>query len=105
MTLSVCFILNSYADENKLKIGMLIPMTGDDKKIGQQIIKATRMALRDIGSPNIEIFPKDTGSNPNQTLDAANEFDQMGIRIVIGPIFYKNIIHLDKVKNIKPTIV
>ena len=24
--------LNSYADENKLKIGMLIPMTGDDKK-------------------------------------------------------------------------
>ena len=58
------------------------------------------MALKDIDTNKLEIYPKDTGSNPNQTLDAANEFDQMGISIVIGPIFYKNIIHLDKVKNI-----
>ena len=70
--------LNLYADENKLKIGMLVPMTGDDKKIGQQIIKATRMALQDINSSNIEIFPKDTGSNPTLTLKSAREIQQIG---------------------------
>ena len=63
--------LKSYAQENKLKIGMLVPMTGDDKKIGQQIIKATRMALEDINSDNIEIYPKDTGSNQSLTLKSA----------------------------------
>ncbi len=92
--------LNSYADENKLKIGMLIPMTGDDKKIGQQIIKSTRMALRDIGSPNIEIFPKDTGSNPTLTLKSAKEIKQMGINVVIGPVFYKSLTYLDEFENI-----
>ena len=52
-------------------------MTGDDKKIGQQIIKATRMALKDINSDNIEIFPKDTGSNPTLTLKSAKELQQL----------------------------
>ena len=99
---SVFFSINSNLSlaEEKLKIGILVPMTGNNKELGQSIIKATKMALKDIDTNKLEIYPKDTGSNPNQTLDAANEFDQMGISIVIGPIFYKNIIHLDKVKNI-----
>ena len=46
-------------------------MTGENKKIGQQIIKSTRMALKDIGNNKIEIYPKDTNSNPNQTLQSA----------------------------------
>ena len=99
---SVFFSINSNLSlaEEKLKIGILVPMTGNNKELGQSIIKATKMALKDIDTNKLEIYPKDTGSNPNQTLDAANEFDQMGISIVIGPIFYKNIIHLYKVKNI-----
>ncbi len=92
--------INSYAEENKLKIGMLVPMTGDDKKIGQQIIKATRMALKDIDSDIIEIFPKDTGSNPTLALKSAKEIQQMGIDIVIGPVFYKSLTYLDELENI-----
>ena len=92
--------LNLHAEENKLKIGMLVPMTGDDKKIGQQIIKATRMALKDIDSDIIEIFPKDTGSNPTLALKSAREFQQMGINIVIGPVFYKSLTYLDEFENI-----
>ena len=93
-------LLKSYAQENKLKIGMLVPMTGDDKKIGQQIIKATRMALEDINSDNIEIYPKDTGSNPSLTLKSAKEIQQMGISVVIGPVFHKSLIYLDEFENI-----
>ena len=92
--------LKLHAEENKLKIGMLVPMTGDDKKIGQQIIKATRMALKDIDSDIIEIFPKDTGSNPTLALKSAREFQQMGLNIVIGPVFYKSLTYLDEFENI-----
>ena len=88
------FYLNSQisANEKKLKIGLLIPISGENKKIGQQIIKSTRMALKDIGENKVEVYLKDTNSNPNQTIKSANELQNMGIQIVIGPVFFKNLI-------------
>ena len=83
-----------------IKIGLLVPVTGDDKKIGEQIIKSTRIALKDIGNDKIEIYLKDTNSNPNQTIKSANQFKEMGIKIVIGPVFYKSLTYLDEIKEI-----
>ena len=88
------------ANEKKIKIGLLIPISGENKKIGQQIIKSTRMALKDIGENKVEIFLKDTNSNPNQTIKSANEFQNMGIQIVIGPVFFKNLIYLEETNDI-----
>ena len=89
-----------FANEKKIKIGLLIPISGENKKIGQQIIKSTRMALRDIGENKVEIYLKDTNSNPDQTIKSANEFQNMGIQIVIGPVFFKNLIYLEETKDI-----
>ncbi len=91
--------LNANSDE-KIKVGILIPITGEDKKLGQLIIKATRMAVKDINDDRLEIYPKDTNSNPNQTLKSAIQFKEMGIDIVIGPIFYKNLAYLNEIENI-----
>ena len=49
------------------------------------------MALNDINNNSLEIFPEDTGSTPEQTLKSAMKLKYMGIKIVIGPIFYKNL--------------
>ncbi len=95
---SICSIGNSY--EEKTKIGLLIPMTGNDKNLGKLIIKSTRMALEDIGDEKIEIFTKDTASNPDQTLKSAIQLKELGVKIIIGPIFYKNLIYLDEVQDI-----
>jgi hypothetical protein len=92
--------LNVNSEEDKIRIGILVPITGDDKEIGQLIIKATRMALKDINTSKIEIYPKDTGSNPTKTLKSASEFNEMGINIVIGPVFHKSLTYLDKIENI-----
>ena len=91
---------NSFSFEEKLKIGLLVPMTGDDKHLGSLIIKSTRMALEDINTDEVEIFPKDTKSNPKKTLKSALEFKEMGIKIVIGPIFYDSLNYLDELKDI-----
>ena len=93
-------IFTNAISEEKIKIGILIPITGDDKKVGQLIIKATRMAIKDINSSKLEIYPKDTNSNPTQTLKSALELKNMGINIIIGPVFYKNLIHLNDLKDI-----
>jgi len=89
----------AYTNE-KIKIGLLVPITGDNKKIGEQIIKSTRIALKDINAEKLEIYLKDTKSNPNKTLKSAIEFKEMGIRIVIGPVFYDSLTYLGDIKEI-----
>ena len=96
------FLLNKMAvsSEGKIKIGLLVPITGDDKEIGQQIIKSTRIALKDINTKKLEIYLKDTNSNPNKTMQSAIEFRDMGIKIVIGPVFFKSLSYLNEVEEI-----
>ena len=84
----------------KLKIGLLVPLSKNNTEIGHQIIKTIRMAIKDINSSKLEIYPKDTGSNPTKTLKSASEFNEMGINIVIGPVFHKSLTYLDKIENI-----
>ena len=90
----------SYSEETKIKIGVLAPLSGEDASLGKQILNSIRMALIDIKDNNIEIYPKDTRSDPDMTLRSALEFEKMGISLVIGPVFHKNLLFLDKVKNI-----
>ena len=84
----------------KIKIGLLIPMTGTNKEIGQSIIKAVSLAVKDIDSNSIEIYPKDTASRPNQTLKSAFELKEIGIKVVIGPVFYESLTYLDEMKDL-----
>ncbi len=93
-------IFSNLSAEEKIKIGLLVPMTGKNKELGQEIIKSTRIALKDINSESLEIYLKDTNSNPSQTVKSAIEFKEMGIKIVIGPVFYKSLAYLDEVKEI-----
>ena len=94
------FITPGFSDDNKIKIGLLVPLTGKNSEIGKQIVKATRLALNDINSNKIEIFPKDTNSDPNKTLRSAIELDRLGINLIIGPVFYESLTYLDEVKNV-----
>tara|TARA_Y100001958_G_C21232493_1_gene558395 strand:- start:686 stop:1840 length:1155 start_codon:yes stop_codon:yes gene_type:complete len=90
----------SFTSEEKIKIGLLVPLSGDNKEIGKQIIKSSRIALKDINSKNIEIIPRDTKSNPNQTIKSAIELKDMGVKIIIGPVFYESLNYLDEIQDI-----
>jgi hypothetical protein len=92
--------LNLAKASEKLKVGILAPMTGPNKNLGQSIIKSIRLAVKDIDSNLIEVIPKDTSSSPEKTLQSANELKKMGVRIVIGPIFYENLIYLNEVDDL-----
>ena len=87
------------ANETKIKIGLLAPLTGDNAKVGKEIVEAVRLAIKDINSQQIEIYPKDTQSNPNKTLLSAIELEKIGVNLVIGPVFYESLTYLDEVKN------
>ena len=90
----------SFAEQPKISIGLLVPLTGDNSNLGKQIISATRLAVKDINSNKIEIYPKDTQSNPDITLQSALELKQLGVNLIIGPIFHKNLVYLDEVEDV-----
>ncbi|MDC0633154.1 ABC transporter substrate-binding protein [Candidatus Pelagibacter ubique] len=84
----------------KIGIGLLVPLTGKNSEIGQSIIKSTRLAINTINNASIEIIPKDTQSNPELTLAAAKELANSGIKIVIGPVFNESLIYLDELSEL-----
>ena len=87
-------------EEEKIKIGLLVPMSGENRQVGQLLIKSTRLALKEIGAKNLEIYPKDTGSDPNITLQSAIELKNIGTKIIIGPIFFKSLAYLNEVNDV-----
>ena len=93
------FSINLKAEE-RIKIGLLVPLSGENKEIGQQITKAVRLAVKDINSDFIEIIPRDTASTANKTLRSAIELKNLGVQVVIGPVFFNSLTYLDEVKEL-----
>ncbi len=90
---------NGLTEDEKIKIGLLVPLSGDNKNLGEQIIKSTKMALQEIGTDKIEIFPKDAGSDANTTLKSAYALKKIGVKIIIGPVFFDNLSYLSEVED------
>ena len=86
--------------ENKIKIGLIVPLTGEYKNIGNSILKSTRLAINKIDNNRIEIIPRDTKFNPETTLKVSKELYEEGVRIIIGPVFNKNLIYLEELEEV-----
>ncbi len=94
----VIFFQNGFSSE-KIKIGLIVPTSGKDSKLGNSIIKSVRLAVNKIDDNRIEIIPKDTKSNPINTLRSSMELYDLGVRIVIGPVFNESIKYLDELND------
>ena len=102
LLLTIVFSINlgNIKANEKIRIGLLAPLTGKNSEIGQSIIKSVRLAINKIDNPSIEIFPRDTKSNPEITLEAAKELADIGVKIIIGPVFNESLINLNKLDKI-----
>jgi len=100
LTLTLSPFMGSVFANEKIKIGLLVPLTGKNSEIGQSIIKAVQLAINKINNLSIEIIPKDTASNPEVTLRSAKDLDSLGVKIVIGPVFNENLIYLDRLNKL-----
>ena len=100
LTLTFSASLEKVIANEKIKIGLLVPLTGKNSEIGQSIIKSTQLAINKIDNPFLEIIPKDTESNPDTTLKSATELAELGVKIIIGPVFNDNLKYLNKLKDV-----
>ena len=91
--------LKAISDE-KIKIGLIVPLSGEYSYIGNSILKSTRMALNKINDERITVVPKDTKANPIDALKVSNELYNNGIKIIIGPVFNESNKYLDELNEV-----
>ena len=91
---------NNSENEKVLKIGVLLPLSGKFQDIGESFLKAIQLGLYDISNENVKIYPKDSKANALHAYQSAKEFEEQGIKVVIGPIFYESLERLNEINNI-----
>jgi len=91
---------NNLEGLNVLKVGVLLPLSGEFQGIGESFLKAIQLALYDISNENIKIYPKDSKGTALNSYQAAKEFEEQNIKIVIGPIFHESLERLGEINKI-----
>ena len=87
--LLLLFNSNLLSDEGKkiLKIGLLAPLSGEYKELGNSFLYSLQLALEELNDNNVIIIPRDSGFNNKEMLDrAVEEIKLEGAKIIIGPI-------------------
>ena len=87
-------------EENILKVGVLVPLKGAQKKIGKVVLNSVKLALQDIDSKNLKIYPVDIGNTLEKKNAALTHLKNAGVKIVIGPILYQDLENLEKHEEI-----
>ena len=100
LILYCCFISNVSLSSDKIKIGLIVPLSGEYSDIGKSIVKSTRLAINKIDDARIEIIPKDTRSNPIDALRISKQLHEEGVKIILGPLFNESTKYLDELKEI-----
>ncbi len=94
----IIFSFSSFASE-KIKIGLVVPLSGDSKELGESVLNSVKLAINDINDDRFIIIPKDNGNNPDRTLEVSRDLYNEGIKIIIGPIFKKNTLKLNQLNE------
>ena len=97
---SILISPNKVFADNKIRIGLVVPLSGEYSFVGESIIKSVRLALNQINDERIEIVPEDSGANPIDTLRASKKLYTQGIKIIIGPVFNESSRYLDELKEV-----
>ena len=89
-------------DKNEiLKIGLLAPLTGEYKELGNSLLYSLQLALDEIGDDKVFIIPRDSGFNDKEKLNnAIQDIQSQGVKVVIGPINYEDFAEVKKYSDI-----
>ena len=99
----IFFNSNLLSNEEKkiLKVGLLAPLSGEYKELGDSLLHSLQMALNEIDDKNVFIIPRDAGyNNPEKLAYAINDIKAQGVKIIIGPISYKEFSEVKKYNDL-----
>lgn len=74
------------AENQTIKVAILLPLTGPESETGITLLRAATMALFDAYDPRIKLLPLDTQADPDIAALKAQEAIAAGASVVIGPL-------------------
>ena len=99
----IFFNSNLLSNEKKsvLKVGLLAPLSGEYKELGESLLYSLQLALNEINDDNLYIIPKDSGYDDKEKLkNAVEDFRSQGVNVVIGPLDNKDFNEVKKFNDI-----
>jgi len=73
------------------RIAVLVPLTGPDRSVGENLLRAATMALFDALDPRISLLPFDTAGTRSGAEQAAKAATDAGAHIILGPLRGDNV--------------
>lgn len=81
-----------------VKIGILLPLTGEHAQLGQAMLNAAQLALFNVAHDEFSLVPYDTGGSVEGARQAAQKVLSDDVHLVLGPVF------AESVRAVKPII-
>ena len=96
---SLFFTINNAAySKSELKIGAILPLSGDHELLGNNIYQSILITIFELKNLNIKIIPLDTQSSKVGAINAFRQGMNKKVDLFVGPIFYDT---LNEIKNIE----
>ena len=73
------------AANGRVKVGLLLPLTGANQAMGEAMLAAAELALFDVGEASLELLPRDTGDSADGARRAADDALAAGAEVLVGP--------------------
>lgn len=70
-----------------VNVAILLPLSGENARVGNALLNAAQMALFDVGGQNLVLWPKDTEGTPEGAARAVEAALQDGVELILGPLF------------------
>ena len=80
----------------KIKVGIMLPLSGEHSEIGNLILNAIEMAIFQTKENKLELHIKDTQANAYKAKEVLTELIDEGVKIVIGPLFSKSLVAIQR---------
>ena len=82
-------LVNEYTNlaEDKLRVAILVPLSGKVKAVGESIVNSAQMSIFDNNKRNIVLKVYDTKGTTFGAVEALNTAIKDGIDVVVGPLF------------------
>lgn len=75
------------SDEGKVRVALLLPLTGDAETIGKAMMNIATLAVFDLADDRFDLRPLDTQGTPAGARAAAERAVSEGAQLILGPLF------------------
>ena len=78
-------------DANAVRVGLLLPLSGANKKLGEAMLQAAKLALFAFADERLELLVHDTKGTEKAAVAAAQKAIIDGAQIILGPMFSSSV--------------